>query len=173
MALACVPVFLSGSWCHTFHSPVCWLPQPPTTGTIWLLSRVHPSCSLPQLIDVIEGSRVYIPCIYAVNKVGAREGGGCPCLVGENNEGGAPRPSLNWLAVPLGPGFVLLRWPDALALCVLVHLSVHAAFSMHTAKWGPPGMLRPIPLWAVLSHPVCGRLTRSRWRSSTSWTGCR
>ena len=89
---------------------------------------------------------MYIPCIYAVNKVGAREGGGCPCLVGENNEGGAPRPSLNWLAVPLGPGFVLLRWPDALALCVLVHLSVHAAFSMHTAKWGPPDMLRPIPM---------------------------
>lgn len=26
-------------------------------------------CDIDDLVDVIEGSRVYIPCIYAVNKI--------------------------------------------------------------------------------------------------------
>lgn len=29
----------------------------------------EPNCTLDDLVDVIEGNRVYIPCIYVLNKV--------------------------------------------------------------------------------------------------------
>ncbi len=31
--------------------------------------QMREDCDIDDLVDVIEGSRVYIPCIYAVNKI--------------------------------------------------------------------------------------------------------
>lgn len=36
-------------------------------------------CDIDDLVDVIEGSRVYIPCIYAVNKIVRKLITSCSC----------------------------------------------------------------------------------------------
>jgi C-terminal region of MMR_HSR1 domain len=51
-------------------------------------------CDIDDLVDVIEGSRVYIPCIYAVNKIVRKPSAACndvpPVCLGAQAVGCAP-----------------------------------------------------------------------------------